>query len=120
MPMVVKNVLMNVTLVKQSTKILSFICSGMLILAAIINLPEAYYFLLRIVVFTGAIWVILRRLDKAAHWVVLFALVATLYNPFMPIDLNLEVLWIIMYLITAGMFIAEYNSYKKKYGHSGR
>ncbi|WP_340066388.1 DUF6804 family protein [Ascidiimonas aurantiaca] len=111
---------MNVTLVKQSTKILSFVSSGMLILAAIIDLPEAYYFFLRILVFASALWVIFRRLDKKAHWVVLFALVATLYNPFMPIDFNLETLWIIMYLITAIMFIAEYNSYKKKYVHTER
>lgn len=104
--MVVITVAMNVILVKYSYNLLSFICAGMLFLA-VFKLPVEYYMPLRIVVFTGALIVILRNINENLIWVIIFLLIAILFNPISPIYLYKKFIWIPLDIITGILFLLE-------------
>ncbi len=97
---------MNTSLVKYSTKVLSIVCACMLFIA-VLKLPIEYYRLLRIIVFAGAILVINENLKKQTHWIVIFTLIAILFNPIFPIYLYKKSIWIPLDIIAGILFLLE-------------
>ncbi|WP_121906548.1 DUF6804 family protein [Ulvibacter antarcticus] len=96
---------MNVTLLKSKNRLISLICAGML-LFALLNLPIEYYTLLRIVVFIGALLVVVENLKKL-HWLFIFLLIAILFNPVYPVYLLQKGIWMPIDLVCAALFVIE-------------
>ena len=97
---------MNATPLNNLLRLVSVICAAMLFLA-VLDLPPWYYRLLRIIVFAGALIVVLKNLGSN-HWqVVIFALVAILFNPFYPIYLYQKTKWIPIDIVTGVLFLLD-------------
>ena len=74
----------------------------------LLPMPYGYYFLSRLVVFVCAIYFAMQlnsQSDTTLVWV--FGFFALLYNPIIPIHLGSKSLWVIVNLVTAGVFIAN-------------
>lgn len=85
-------------------RILLLCCSIALVLA-VANLPIGYYTFLRILVTIGAIAVVVTEFDKGVNvWVVVFGIVAILFNPLIPVYLYDKSVWMVIDLITAAIF----------------
>ena len=72
------------------------------------SMPYGYYFLLRLVVFVCAVYFAFQLnspSDSTLVWV--FGFFALLYNPFIPIYLGSKSVWVVVNLITVGVFIAN-------------
>lgn len=89
------------------------ICAGLLFLA-ITNMPIGYYSLLRILVTIGAGMVIIKELkDGAGLWVLIFGIMAILFNPLIPIYLGEKENWIMIDLVAGILFSLKSISLKK-------
>lgn len=84
---------MKTATIAYKTKPISIICACLLFIA-IFKLPIEYYTFLRIVVFIGALLVLNSFIDKSVRWIIVFALIAILFNPIIPIYLYLKDYWI--------------------------
>lgn len=73
---------------------IAFLCAALLFLA-LAKLPIGYYTFLRITITIGALLLIHHHWNDSGMnvWVVLFALVAILFNPVVPIYLGDRSLW---------------------------
>ncbi|WP_109853319.1 DUF6804 family protein [Aquimarina sp. AU58] len=89
--------------VKFNIKIISFICACLLF-AAVLNLPIEYYSILRIVVCMGSLLVII-SLFKKNTWAIVFAVIAVLFNPIIPVYLYLKPYWIPIDIISGILFL---------------
>jgi hypothetical protein len=88
-------------------KTLSLTCAGLLILA-LFNLPIGYYTFLRILVTIGAVAIVVSEFQISFNsWVILFGLIAVLFNPFIPVFLNARSAWMPIDIITAVMFLVK-------------
>ena len=76
-------------------------------LIAVLPFPIEFYTFVRISIFILAIIVLFDLLKSNNQFWGLFACIAILYNPIIPIHLGAKGLWIIVNLITAGVFIAN-------------
>lgn len=90
----------------------SILCA-ILLLIAVLKAPKEYYWLLRTIVFIGAVLVIIKHIPTT-HWVLLFLVVAVLFNPVLPIYLYEKVLWIPLDIITSLLFLTEVIMHKFK------
>jgi membrane-bound ClpP family serine protease len=97
-------------------KNISIVCA-VLLLIGIADLPIGYYTLLRIAVTIGAVVIIVSEYEKGLNgWVILFGLIAIIFNPLMPVYLHSKDAWMPIDLITAVLFIVKaFNSNKKRY-----
>lgn len=88
-------------------KYLLLLCAGLLLLA-LADLPIGYYTFLRIVVTIGAVSVIIDELKYGMNfWVVIFGIVAILFNPLIPIYLHDRDVWMPIDIISAILFIIK-------------
>ena len=74
----------------------------------LLPMPYGYYFLSRLVVCGCAIYYAIQfsgQSDTTLVWI--FGFFAVLYNPIIPIHLGAKGLWIVVNLITAGVFFAN-------------
>ena len=74
----------------------------------LLPMPYGYYFLSRLVVCGCAIYYAVQfsgQSDTTLVWV--FGFFAVLYNPIIPIHLGEKGLWIVVNLITVGVFFAN-------------
>lgn len=77
---------------------------GFLLLIAILPLPYGYYTFLRLVVFGGGFFLAYQLHEqKVPNWSVAMAVLAMLFNPFIPVYLSREV-WLPIDLMSAGLF----------------
>jgi len=91
-------------------KILSIICAVFLFIA-LANLPIGYFTILRIVVTIGATVVVIKELEKGIDiWVIVFGLIAIIFNPIIPIYLHNKAIWMPIDLICGVIFIIKYFS----------
>lgn len=101
-------------------KYLLCICAGLLLLA-IANLPIGYYTFLRIIVTIGAIVVIIGEFEKGLSiWIILFGIIAILFNPIIPVYLYNKAIWIPIDIATAiifGMKVFFLPSKSKSHGY---
>ena len=70
-------------------------------------MPIGYYTLVRLIVTAAAAYISWQTFmqNKQSGWVWIFAFVAILFNPLMPVYLNSKPLWIMIDLATAGLFL---------------
>lgn len=103
-----------------------FIIPAVFLLIGLADLPIGYYTFLRIVVFIASILLSLKTYNdndndknKLSIWTILFAIIAILFNPLIPVYLNDKEIWSILDVIVAVIFIINgYNSYKgRKLNH---
>ncbi|MFW5700138.1 MAG: DUF6804 family protein [Cyclobacteriaceae bacterium] len=88
-------------------KIYLFICASLLFLA-LADLPYGYYTFLRIVITIGAclnIYYEYNKQEKISFWVIIFGLIAILFNPLFQIHLYDKELWAIIDAVCAILFI---------------
>ena len=88
-------------------KTLCFICGSMLILA-MLELPIGYYTFLRIIIFIGAIFVMIddfKIQNEITFSVLFFGTIAILFNPITPIYFNNKDIWMVIDIIVAISFI---------------
>ena len=75
---------------------------------ALAPLPIGFYTLLRIVVTIGAVAAIISEVDKGINsWIVVFGLIAILFNPLIPIYLGNKDAWMPIDLIAAVLFLVK-------------
>lgn len=90
------------------------IISSVLLLFAIAPLPIGYYTLLRIVISFSAAFVIFNEIEKGISvWIILFGLIAILFNPISPIYLHDKNSWIPLDIASALIFFAKFWSIKQ-------
>ena len=89
--------------INTTYRIVSIICAGLLFLA-VFNLPIEYYIILRIVVFMGALLMILAR-TKSVSWILVFIVIAFLFNPVYPFYLYQKSKWIPIDIIAGILFL---------------
>lgn len=99
---------------KLDMKALLLICSVLLLLA-LADLPIGYYTLLRIVVAIGAVAVIVREYeDKINLWILIFGLIAIIFNPLIPVYLTDKSAWVPIDIIAAILFgVKSFINYKQ-------
>lgn len=85
--------------------VVSVLCVSILFLA-FLPFTIKYYYLLRIVVSIGAI-IILFKNRKQIHWIIIFAIIAVLFNPIFPIYLYKKSIWIPLDIVTGILFLIE-------------
>jgi hypothetical protein len=92
---------------------LLIICAGLL-LVALANLPIGYYTFLRIVVTIGAIAVVVSEIQNELNfWVVIFGVIAILFNPLIPVHLNAKETWLPIDIVVALVFLIKSLKTKK-------
>ncbi len=90
---------MNAILVK----IISVACALLLFLA-VLQLPIGYYKLLRVAIFIGSIIMIIHYI-KNIPWIIVFALIAVLFNPIYPFYLYQKSKWIPIDILVGLLFL---------------
>jgi len=88
-------------------KPLLFICAGILLLG-LVDLPIGYYTFLRIIVTIGAVAVVVSEFANGINfWVIVFGLVAIIFNPLIPVYLGDKNAWMPIDIITAILFVIK-------------
>lgn len=88
-------------------KALLFIASGMLFLA-IADLPIGYYTVVRFVTTIAAIAIIVKEFDKEiTPWIIVFGLIAIVFNPIFPVYLHDKSLWMVIDFIAGLLFLIK-------------
>jgi len=72
---------------------------------AVFYWPVEYYTFLRIIICVGALFVAMAMNKKQLHWIVIFAIIAMLFNPIFPIYLYVKAYWIPIDIFTAILFL---------------
>ncbi len=103
---------MSTKIFHSTVRIISVICA-ILLFMAVLKAPREYYWLLRTVVSIGAVLVIFKNI-ATTYWVLLFLIVAILFNPIFPIYLYKKVLWMPLDIITGLLFLIEIITNKPK------
>lgn len=103
---------MNATPVKTTIGVISILCASLLFMA-VFDLPPEYYRLLRIVVFSGAIIVLVKNIGYNHSRVLVFTLIAILFNPIYPFYLYQKVKWIPIDIVSGFLFLLN-GFYQKK------
>lgn len=75
-----------------------------LLLLAIADLPYGYYTFLRVTVFVVSIFCVFEYYEKKDIFVIIFSLVAILFNPIFPVHLD-KATWTPIDIITSLIFI---------------
>jgi membrane-bound ClpP family serine protease len=96
---------MNLKFFTTLVQVLSVFCALLLFLA-VFRAPREYYWPLRIVVFVGALLVIVKN-KKHLHWILLFGVIAILFNPIFPIYLYKKLNWVPLDILTGILFLIE-------------
>ncbi|TYB72667.1 hypothetical protein ES677_01560 [Bizionia gelidisalsuginis] len=95
-------------------KTILLICSGLLLLS-IANLPIGYYTFLRIIVTIGAVTIIVKEYQGELNfWLIVFGLIAILFNPIIPVYFNNKSVWVPIDIIVAILFGIKSLTLKRK------
>lgn len=89
-------------------KVFLLIVAGILFLA-LFQLPIGYYTFLRIMVTVGSILVIIAEFNKTSinQWVIVFGIIAILFNPLIPIHLHNKYNWVLIDIVSGLLFIIK-------------
>lgn len=99
---------MNINVVKR-------IVAGLLLIA-IAELPYGYYTFLRLIVFIVSIICVFEYFEKRNIFVIIFSIVAILFNPLIPVHLDKET-WMPIDIITSVIFVISIFSKTKEEIH---
>lgn len=84
-----------------------FLVPALFLLVGIADLPIGYYTFMRIVAFLASCLIAFmsyKENEKVNLWVILFALMAILFNPIIPIYLHDKDTWVVLDFIGATLF----------------
>ena len=80
-------------------------CHGHFFFLGMADMPIGYYTLLRIAVTIGAIAVIIQEFENIiTPWIIIFAIIAILFNPIIPFYLHEKNTWVVIDLVLAILF----------------
>lgn len=96
---------MNIKFFNNFVRIISIICA-LLLFTAVLKAPREYYWLLRTIVFIGALLVLIKN-GYHIYWMLLFGFVAILFNPIFPIFLHEKLYWMPLDILTGILFLLE-------------
>lgn len=86
-------------------KIVWYIAAGMLFLGAV-SMPSVYYDLLRVSIFGAGVLAAYKNYEEDnKSWVMVFAIIAIIFNPFIPLYLYEKLSWLIIDMLAAFLFI---------------
>jgi hypothetical protein len=91
---------------KYNTKPIAIVCA-LILFTAVFYWPVKYYTFLRIVIFLGAILVVIPHNIKQLHWTVIFCIIAVIFNPILPIYLHTKSHWIPIDIASGILFLLE-------------
>ena len=95
-------------------KAFMIIC-GLLLFIAITDLPIGYFTFLRIIVTVGAVLVLVQELSNGiSFWVIIFGLIAIIFNPIFPVYLNDKAAWMPIDIIGGIIFVIKSLTLKPK------
>lgn len=90
--------------------------AAIMCLVALVDLPYAYYQILRWVVCISAIWTaFIARSANRTGWTVALVVIAILFNPIAPIHLERQT-WAVVDVLTAILFVASLRSVRDQRG----
>lgn len=93
---------------------LLIVCAVLLFLG-ITDLPIGFYTFLRIVVTIGAVAVVFTEFDNRLNiWVIMFGIMAIIFNPIIPVYLNDKSAWMSIDIICGVIFIIKSFTLKQK------
>ncbi len=92
--------------IKTYTKRVSFLCAILLFLA-VLKLPMEYYRFLRVIVFVGALLIVIKNYKEQLFWVFLFIGIAILFNPVFPIYLYKHSIWMPIDIVVGILFLLD-------------
>jgi len=95
---------MNLVQSKNIIRLYIIICASLLFIA-VFYMPIKYYTLLRVLIFVGALLVVLRLESSHLYLKVAFVLIAILFNPILPIYLYQKIYWIPLDIISGILFL---------------
>ncbi len=94
-------------------KTLLLICAGLLFLG-LADLSIGYYTILRIVVTIGSVAVVITEFENGFNfWVIIFGLIAVIFNPLIPVYLHGKSAWMSIDIIGGIIFIIKSFTLKK-------
>ena len=86
---------------------LLLLCAGLLFFS-LAELPIGYYTFLRIVVTIGSLAVVVTEFENGFNfWVIVFGLIAILFNPLIPIYLNDKSAWMPIDIVAGILFFIK-------------
>ncbi len=83
----------------------SVICA-LLLFIAVLQAPQDYYWMLRIIIFFGAILVVIKN-GSQKYWIFIFTVIAALFNPILPVYLYKKILWMPIDILAGMVFLIE-------------
>lgn len=84
------------------------IVCAVLLFAAVFKLPIGYYTFLRITITLGALIIVFTEYKKqATFWVIIFGLIAILFNPVIPVYLYKKSLWFPIDILVGVLFLVK-------------
>lgn len=84
---------------------IAVVLSTLFVILGLVGLPYSFFMLLRIVLCITAVIGVKRALEaQKKNWVWVYAILAVLYNPILPVHLGSKGLWVIINLTTVVLF----------------
>ena len=107
----------NNKIMSKNALLIFFLFPGaLLIIAPLISFPYGFYIFLRIIVTATATYIIFdtyKNFKGINETVIIFSLVAILYNPIIPVYLTREI-WLPINFVTAGIYFFNFYKINKK------
>lgn len=97
----------SVTINLSLNRYVSLLCA-IALFVAVLSLPIIYYAGLRVLVFIGALLIIIKHYKAKNYWLLLFIGIAILFNPIIPIYLYQKALWIPLDIIAGLLFLLDF------------
>ncbi len=88
----------------------------LLILAPLISFPYGFYIFLRFIVSITAAYIIFdtyKNFKGINETIIIFSIIAILYNPIIPVHLTREI-WLPINFVTAGIYFFNFHKINKK------
>jgi len=81
--------------------------SALFLFIAIFNLPIGYFSFLRVFIFSASVFFIYQAYKKSglSFWIIVFAIIAAIFNPIMPVYLGDKGIWIPIDAVSGGIFL---------------
>ena len=84
------------------------IVCAVLLFAAVFKLPIGYFTFLRITITLGALLIVFTEYKKqTTFWVIIFGLIAILFNPVIPVYLYKKSLWFPIDILVGVLFLVK-------------
>ena len=101
----------------KNALLIFFLFPGMLLIVApLISFPYGFYIFLRLIVTITAVYIIFdtyKNFKSINETIIIFSIIAILYNPIIPVHLTREI-WLPINFVTAGIYFFNFYKINKK------